>query len=361
MFTALSRAIDTRTAMAELAGGLGGHDLSLVVVFFSAAHDAATVAAQAQSLWPQAQCIGCSTAGELINGAMTDGAMVAMGLGRDLVPEVSIAVVDDMHDSARVDAACRSLGAVLDADLDSHVGIVLLDGMSGAEELVLDRLGDLTNLPFIGGSAGDDLAFKATSVIAQGKVWRNAAVLAVLHVPKGYRVIKTQSFCLAGKKLVPTRVDAQKREVLEFDGQPARQAYMAAVGASSTEDAVAHFMSHPVGLMADGDPYVRSPQTFDGDALKFYCAVSEGMELELLQSTDIIADTRQAVADSNQDGRVAGLLNFNCILRTLELKAKNLTQAYADAFPVPMVGFSTYGEANIGHINQTATMIAFLR
>lgn len=361
MFTALSRNADTRRAVSELREGLTVADPALVVVFFSAAHDAAVVAQAAQAAWPQARTLGCSTSGELVNGAMTDGAMVALALGRDLVADVSIAVVDDMGNPARVDAACQQLGTVLQADLDTHVGIVLLDGMSGKEELVLDRLGDLTDLPFIGGSAGDDLAFKATHVVADGKSWSNAAVLAVLHVPHGYRIIKTQSFCLAGKKLVPTRVDAEKREVLEFDGQPARQAYMAAVGATTTDEAVSHFMSHPVGLMADNDPFVRSPQTFDGDALKFYCAVSEGVELELLQSTDIIADTQRAVAEANHDGRVAGLINFNCILRTLELKSRQLTQAYADLFPVPMAGFSTYGEANIGHINQTATMIAFLR
>lgn len=361
MYTAISQAQDTTSAVAELAAGIEVKDPALVLVFFSSRHSAAEVAKAARQAWPGAQTLGCSTSGELVSGAMVDGAMVAFALDRSLAPRVKLAVVDDMRNPARVDAACRDLGDILDGDIEHHVGIVLLDGMSGKEEVVMDRLGDLSNLRFIGGSAGDDLGFKATHVFANGEARTNAAVLAVVQTAHGYRIVKTQSFCKAGKTLVPTRVDAQRREVLEFNGKPARQAYMELVGASTTEEAASHFMSHPVGLMVGDDPYVRSPQAFAGDAMKFYCAVSEGMDLELLQSTDIIADTRQALADVNADGKVAALLNFNCILRTLELKAKQLTQSYADLFTIPTAGFSTYGEADIGHINQTATMIAFLR
>jgi len=49
---------------------------------------------------------------------------------------------------------------------------------------------------------------------------------------------------------------------------------------------------------------------------------------------------------------------FNCILRTLELQDKNKTKEYLSAFSdIPTVGFSTYGEAYVGHINQTATFL----
>jgi hypothetical protein len=52
------------------------------------------------------------------------------------------------------------------------------------------------------------------------------------------------------------------------------------------------------------------------------------------------------------------LINFNCILRTLELKAKNEEDSYGKIFSdIPTIGFRTYGEEYIGHINQTSVML----
>ena len=59
-------------------------------------------------------------------------------------------------------------------------------------------------------------------------------------------------------------------------------------------------------------------------------------------------------------GGYSAMINFNCILRTLELQQKWPYQEYGELFPdVPTIGFSSYGEEYIGHINQTATMLVF--
>lgn len=83
------------------------------------------------------------------------------------------------------------------------------------------------------------------------------------------------------------------------------------------------------------------------------------MELDVLQSTDIVRDTKQALdAKRREMGGLSGILNFNCILRTLELESRGQAEAYGRLFSeVPTVGFSTYGEEYLGHINQTATML----
>jgi len=92
----------------------------------------------------------------------------------------------------------------------------------------------------------------------------------------------------------------------------------------------------------------------------FYCNIKNGAELSVLESTDIVKDTQKAVQDKVKAlGHVSGLINFNCILRTLELDSKKQADAYGDVFKsVPTIGFSTYGEEYIGHINQTATILA---
>jgi hypothetical protein len=120
-------------------------------------------------------------------------------------------------------------------------------------------------------------------------------------------------------------------------------------------------MLHPVGLMQGEEPYVRSPQQVKDGQVLFYCAVDEQMELALLETTDIVEGTRQALADKlAQLGQIQGLVNFHCILRTLELERKGQTEAYGQLFrDIPTIGFSTYGEEFIGHVNQTSTMLVF--
>ena len=170
--------------------------------------------------------------------------------------------------------------------------------------------------------------------------------------------MKTQSFKTTGKRLVATEVNEATREVISFDNKPAPLAYAEAVG-TTVEDAPNQFMSHPLGLLADEEIFVRSPQQIKDGKMVFYCNVLEGMEMAVLTSTDIVADTRAAIeAKNNRENAIAGIVNFNCILRTLELEKDNLTDAYGKIFSeIPTVGFSTYGEEYLGHINQTATML----
>ncbi|MFW6101535.1 MAG: FIST C-terminal domain-containing protein, partial [Bacteroidota bacterium] len=80
-----------------------------------------------------------------------------------------------------------------------------------------------------------------------------------------------------------------------------------------------------------------------------------------LNSGNILEYTRDSLNQKkNEMGEISAIINFNCILRTLELKDKNQAEGYGDIFKsVPTVGFSTYGESYIGHINQTSTMVLF--
>ena len=48
--------------------------------------------------------------------------------------------------------------------------------------------------------------------------------------------------------------------------------------------------------------------------------------------------------------------------RALPVEEKQQCDAYGALFAeVPTIGFSTYGESYIGHINQTSTMLVFGR
>ena len=324
---------------------------TFILYFHATSFDAAAVAALLAKIYPGVPTLGCSTAGEIATGKVLDGGMVIAGFDADEMPQAEIVEIigDDIKG-----ALSTLLGRYGQVDLKTHVGLILMDGLSGKEELLMESLGDITDLAFVGGSAGDDLKFVKTNVAVNGQLTKGPGAIALLHVPAGFELIKTQSFCATEKLLTPTKVDRESRAVLEFDGKPAAQAYADAVGVASVSDAASVFMSNPLGLMSGDEPFVRSPQRIDGDKVHFYCSVHEGVELTLLKGQDIIADTAKVLSETPY----RSLVVFNCILRTLDLKSQGKTAAFGELFTKPTIGFSTYGEAFIGHINQTATILA---
>lgn len=337
-----------------------------MVLFFAASRFAPDqVGRQMQIAFPAAQVFGCSSAGELVSGRMLDGSLVAMAFDRQAIGDVKIEVLEGLENPQAVQKAFASFekhfqmpAAAMDPN--AYVGLVLVDGLRGAEEQLMETIGDLTNVTYIGGSAADDLQFAATYVFANGRSYSNAAVLALMKPEVRFSFIKTQSFRALGKTLRVTWADEDRREVLEFNDRPAPVVYAEALG-TTVEEAPQHFMHNPLGLIVEGEPFVRSPQRIIGSTMTFYCGIREGMDLSLLESGNIIEDTRRSIADAKKElGSISAIINFNCILRTLELKQKNLTEEYGGLFSeIPMVGFSTYGEQYIGHINQTATMLVF--
>ena len=363
--TAFSSNVSPAQAVREIQQSLKGLQPRLVLFFASAQYDPPSLSREMKAAFPEAAVLGCTTAGEVISGKMLNQSVVCMAMDASVVQDVRLEVLEDIQANPRaaVEKAFAGLGAYFktpmrDLDFSQYVGIVLADGLSGAEEQLMHRIGDLTEILFVGGSAGDDLKFKATHVFAEGAAYTNAAVLCVVRPGVAFDVLKTQSFKVLDQQLVATKVNGATRQVLEFDHQPAVQAYAKALGIDPAKVGDA-FMAHPLGLMADGEPYVRSPQRADGTSLHFYCQVLEGSELRLLQSGDIVEDTREALRQKAESfGPIAGIVNFHCILRTLGLQQSGQLAAYGKVFEsIPTVGFSTYGEQYIGHVNQTSVML----
>ncbi|MBN1188353.1 MAG: FIST C-terminal domain-containing protein [Dehalococcoidales bacterium] len=345
--------------IAEIKKKTGDIDSRLVVFFASSKYDLEQVGAGLEKEYPGAEVIGCTTSGEITSGLMLKNSVVAAVLDAGTISDAAVAMVEGIKEQDNLEKSLAVLekhyGRKLSAmDVGEYVGIILFDGLSGSEEKVMDRLGNLTDVIFVGGSAGDDLKFKRTCVFAGGKARSNAAVLALIKPAAGFEIIKTQSFKQLDQTLKADEVDEEKRTVIRFNGRSAAEAYAGAVGIP-VEKASDKFMTNPLGLMMGNEPFVRSPQQVKDGKMVFYCNIKKGMELAVLESTDIVQDTRRALEKAQN---AAGLINFNCILRTLELEAKQQTGEFGKLFSdMPTVGFSTYGEAYLGHINQTATIL----
>ncbi|MFJ5833564.1 FIST C-terminal domain-containing protein [Streptomyces sp. NPDC093089] len=109
---------------------------------------------------------------------------------------------------------------------------------------------------------------------------------------------------------------------------------------------------------------LRNPQAAapDGD-LRFWAQIPPGMEVDVMRSGKLTADTRGALRRARLDlGGSSGAVLFDCGFRRLEMDARNLSAAFPSALDgIPAAGFHTYGESWLGHVNQTLTGVVFGR
>jgi hypothetical protein len=355
--------------VASLHAELAGRAAGVVLYFASADYSPTELAGPLAAAFEGASVLGCSTAGEFTDHASGTHGIAAVALPVGITGRHAAALGHLENDVATgTSDALRTIETELgtplrDLDPGTWVGFVLIDGMHGSEEVVNEQIGNAAPLlNIVGGSAGDDLAFDRTWVAVGDQVsWQGVAfVIAEVLVP--FEVLKTCSFTPTGTVLRITKADVATRTVWEFDGRPALDVYAESLGLATTAVDASAFLEHPVGLMVDGVPFIRSPQQIvEGGGIRFYCQILEGMEVEVMQGGDLVADTAAAVSAARESlGTASGAVYFNCILRRLELDALDQTVPFVDALGgIPSAGFHTYGETWLGHINQTLTGVVF--
>ena len=364
--TAFSTDTSVSGSVKEITEQLKDVKPTLVLFFASSIYDPTELSAQMALAFPDSVVVGCSTSGEITSGKMLDNALVASAFSSEVIEDLNLQVVEGIKENSinGLDTAFAKFETyygepLATLDFTKYVGMVLFDGLSGVEEEINDLIGNRTSVSFVGGSAGDDLKFKNTYLYANGKAYQNALLLILIKPAKGFTILKTQSFNVTDKVLTPTKVNEAQRRVIEFDHKPASQAYAEAIGVKE-EDLAKYFTKYPLGVVLDNaDPFVRSPHTKEGTDILFFCSLKEGFGLNILEGRDIVKETKIDLEKTKADfGEISGIVNFNCILRTLELKDQKRTENYGELFSdIPTVGFSTYGETYIGHVNQTATML----
>ncbi len=355
---------DAKAAVAEATATMTERP-HMVFAFWSTAQDPQAIASALAARFPGTPVVGCSTAGEILDGQRRTGTLsVSAVYGAEAqwaVERLNLAAAD----AASAKAVANRLFAKLGVDretLDTHkyVALLLIDGLAGREEDVVAELAAaLEGVPLVGGSAGDDLAFKRTHLLHEGQAHSGIAVVVMIHAPGGYDIFKHQHFVRTGRALVVTKVDPKQRRILELDGRPAAQAYAEAIGVRRDQLDGATAFGHPITFATHGEIYVRSVQTVNADdSLSFYCAVEEGMVVEI-GGREAMVDALDRAIDVHlrEHPRAALFLGFNCILRALEMSKAGTEREVACAWQRmadASIGFDTYGEQLNGlHINQT--------
>lgn len=344
---------------------------NIIFAFCSTAQDATQTFHHIQARFPESIVVGCTTTGEHLSGAHHNGSLVIAGLH---TPEIEwsavlldgLSTLDNNGVEQKAHEAMRAVGLEPEnVDPEGCFSLLFIDGLSMKEEFISSSLADaLDGIPLIGGSAGDDLAFERTHVSLGGEAVSDAAVVVVGKSQTPFTIIKHQHFAPTPRRLVVTRVDQATRRVYEFDGYPAIEAYARALDLSPEEVTNEVTFMNPVTFRCNNELYVRSIQKLEDDgSITFYCAVEEGMVLEVGGHREMETEFINTFSQLKSElGEIEFILGYNCILRALEAEQRQLHDelgAILSATANHVIGFDTYGEQLNGlHINQTLVALA---
>ncbi|MBZ9882235.1 FIST C-terminal domain-containing protein [Mesorhizobium sp. CA10] len=346
-------------------------DAGFALLFFSQSLvDAAALAQALTAHAPSLAYAGCSTAGEITPQGLEEGHVLAL-----LLPSASFSTVATMVENLSSSGMDRITGEVasLRRLLRGRVGqdraknifaLCFIDGLSYAEEAVTSAIHwGLDDIPLIGGSAGDDLKFETTRLIANGTVASDSAIVVLVATEIPFHVFKTDNFIPTDEKLVVTASDPDHRVVREFNATNAAEEYAASVGIVPQTLTPLSFASHPVVVKVGGEYYCRSIQRMHPDgSLSFFCAIDDGVVLSIAQPKNMVEATRTALQDvEHRLGGIDMILGFDCVLRRLDARNRQVFRDISELYRTnKVIGFGTYGEQYRSmHLNQTFTGIAF--
>ncbi len=358
----------TRVAEAARRSGAG-----FALVFFSSSRfSAGPLAAELANACPGLRYAACSTAGEITRAGVSEGNVVVI-----LFPAGSFRIdalcLEDIRNSgmerivATVSEAKRAFvaaGAATGGGTASRFALCLIDGLSFSEEAVTAALHwGLDDVPLLGGSAGDDMRFGATTLILDGEPASNAAILILVETPVPFHIFKTDNFVPTPDKLVVTRSDPDRRIVHEFNAAPAAAEYARVIGIDPRSLSPQSFASHPLVVRVGGEYYCRSVQKMNADgSLSFFCAIDDGIVMTVAEPAGMTRTTRAAFeAVRERIGGIDFVLGFDCVLRRIDARNRQVTHRIAEIYrDNNVIGFNTYGEQYLSmHLNQTFTGIAF--
>jgi hypothetical protein len=357
-----STASDERTAVADIARSIQQDPMQLVLFFCSPAYNLDRLATELRAAFGPVPLVGCTAAGHLGEAGFVRSGIMAMSLAGAITARpfaLDLSALDQ-----GVPAVAKEINALRDARSDWHsFGLLLVDGLSCREERLTSLLyRHLPRVPMVGGSAGDDLAFKQTHVFANGHFRTNTAVFTLFHTALPFRTFKFEHFIATEHTLVVTRSDPARRVVYELNGEPAAQVYAETIGVPVEQLTAAAFSQHPFVLELGGQNYLRSISCLNPDqSLTLFCAIEDGVVLSLGRTVDPVEAAENAFQQVRQKiGTPALVIGCDCILRRLEFEGSGLTDAIGGILSGHQVfGFSTYGEQYDGqHVNQTFTGVA---
>ncbi|MEP7050766.1 MAG: FIST N-terminal domain-containing protein [Pseudomonadota bacterium] len=354
---------DADRAVTELCEQLDSRNASVNILFCSPKYDLERLGRRLAASF-STPIIGCTSAGQLGQSGFQKGGITAVSLTSDelRVAPYLIAPLAQCQERAS-EAAFAAMSGLLERGSERAFGVVLTDALSQTEErLAASLYQSLGAVPLIGGSAGDDLQFDGTFVYHDGRFRRDAALFTLFETSLPFTTFKVQHAVPGRHKLVVTLADPEQRVVLEFNGEPAAEAYAEALGTEVAELNSLLFSKNPLMLNSGGDHYVRAVRRVNSDqSLAFFCALEEGLVLTIGEPSDPILALQRAFDEVHETiGVPEVILGCDCVLRRLEFEHAGNAQVIGELMARNrVVGFNGYGEQyNAIYMNQTLSAVA---
>ena len=348
-----------------LLDGLRGTHPALVLLFGAQGDELAALNnALARELPQDCVIAGCSSAGEIGPQGYASDSVVAIGFPARhfraaalILPDLPALPVSAWMASLR--AMARDFGH---DPARSLFGLLLSDGLTGQEDVLVATLdAALPTVPVLGGSAGDGLDFRVTTLLAQGVVQSNVAVFLLVETDLAIREVTFAHFSPTATRAVVTAALPERRRILELNAEPAAAEYARLTGLPQTALTPSEFARFPLLLRMGTRHHVRAISAITDDGgLSLMSAIDTGTVLTLGR----VDDMTQGFSDMLEalPARPLMVLAFDCILRRLALERAGLSDRISDLYRRHRVaGFNTYGEQHSGmHVNQTFVGLAFL-
>jgi hypothetical protein len=376
LFNAQSKKANPNDAVLELkeifnAQNTNAKNIKAITFFASSNYEHAELINAMNKCFPNITVWGCTSNAEMNSGTITTNSVVAMAFTDEIIEDVKIEVIDNenINTEATVCAFEKYYSTpISELDNTKYIGLVYFNGLAGKneflakEELILDELNEYSNIFLIGGSASDDYSFKKAVTYANGQYYINSTVVALIKPKVKFGFEKMQSVVPTEHKVIATKVDEAKRIIYELNGQPAGEYYCKLIGVPNSELQNTIF-EYSLGYMIDGEPFLRAViYKGNDDILELGCCIKKGMELVIMRSENLIANTQRSWEEVKQKyDSIAGILSFDCTYRHIILTQSGQIDEYAKLFAedFPVMGFYTFGETYIGHLSQTLVMLVF--
>ncbi len=299
------------------------------------------ISKQIRELIPQAQIIGATTNGEIINGVVS-GLTIVLSFSVFQYSDVQVVFMD--KNGVTDHELGRSIASRLNLD-QAKVLILFATGVTvNGTELIKGVQSVSACLPVAGGIAGDNLNNKQCFVFGNQDI-TDCGVVGALLKGQGLTVIRHShlGWQPIGKEMTITRSEGSR--VYSIDHIPAYELYRHYLGANEEFD-ILNGIEFPLTICKHGLDIGRSPfYRYDDDSLAFFGDIAPGEKVRFsFGHINLILEQIESLLQTIRQQPVESIFVYSCVARRSFLQESAQIETLPLQTIAPTAGFFTSGE-----------------